>query len=59
LDKFDEKARPDEASVTFGLTIKADAGVVVAQVGSEVSWEVQLTWKPSSRLQEGENVDKG
>lgn len=59
LDKFDEKARPDEASVTFGLAIKADAGVVLAQVGSEGSLEVQLTWKPSSRLQEGENVDRG
>jgi hypothetical protein len=59
LDRFDEKARPDEASVTFGLAIKADAGVVLAQVGSEGSLEVQLTWKPSSSLQEGENVDKG
>jgi hypothetical protein len=59
LDKFDEKARPDEASVTFGLAIKADAGVVLAQVGSEGSLEVQLTWKPSTRLQqEEEDVDK-
>jgi hypothetical protein len=58
LDKFDEKARPDEASVTFGLAIKADAGVVLAQVGSEGSLEVQLTWKPSYRPKEGKDVIK-
>jgi hypothetical protein len=59
LDKLDEKARPDEASVKFGLVLKADAGVVLAQVGSEGNLEVQLTWTASPRSQEEEDVDQG
>ena len=38
----------DEVSVTFGLKLSADAGVVFSSVGGEVTFEVSLTWqKPS------------
>jgi hypothetical protein len=35
---------PDEASVEFGLTLKADAGMVITKVGTEASFKVNLKW---------------
>jgi hypothetical protein len=59
LSQLEEGARPDEASVKFGLALKADAGVVLTQVGGEGNFEIELTWKPSARSQEREDVDRG
>jgi hypothetical protein len=35
---------PDELSVEFGLTLTAEAGVVVAKGGAEVHFTVSLAW---------------
>ncbi len=35
---------PDEAAVEFGLTLKADAGVVITKVGTEANFKVNLKW---------------
>ena len=36
---------PDEAVVEFGLTLKADAGVVITKVGTEANFKINLKWK--------------
>ena len=36
---------PDEANVEFGLTLKADAGVVITKVGTEANFKLSLKWK--------------
>ena len=38
----------DEVSVTFGLKLSADAGVIFGSVGGEVTFDVSLTWKRPS-----------
>jgi len=53
IEQLEEKAQPDEVSVELGLSLKADAGVVVAQVGTDANFKVKLTWKPSSRSRDG------
>jgi len=35
---------PDEAVVEFGLTLKADAGVVITRIGTEADFNVRLKW---------------
>lgn len=35
---------PNEAEVEFGLTFKADAGVVVTKVGTEANFKINLKW---------------
>jgi len=37
--------RPVETEIEMGLTLSADAGVVVAKVGSEAHLKVKLVWK--------------
>ena len=48
--QIEEKARPDEFSIEFGLALKADAGVVITGLweaggGGEANFKVVLTWK--------------
>jgi hypothetical protein len=31
--------------VEFGLTLKADAGIVITKVGTEANFKVSLKWK--------------
>ena len=40
-----KQAAPDEASLEFSLTVKADAGVMIAKAGAESALKVNLTWK--------------
>jgi len=35
---------PDEATVEFGLTLKADTGVVITKVGAEANFKINLKW---------------
>lgn len=37
--------QPDEGTIEFGLSIKADAGVVVTRAGGEASFKVSFTWR--------------
>jgi hypothetical protein len=46
----------DEVSVTFGLKLSADAGVVFSSVGGEVTFEVSLTWQKPSPSAQSENA---
>jgi hypothetical protein len=36
---------PDEIAVVFGLKLNTEAGVFLASVGSEATFEVTLTWR--------------
>ena len=47
MDQLEEKVRPDEVSVEFGLSLKADAGVVIAQAGADASFKITVAWKAS------------
>lgn len=38
---------PDQLSVEFGLTLTAEAGVIVAKGGAEVHFTVNLAWSRS------------
>lgn len=44
LGKINEEARPDEYSIKFGLKLTTGAKLVIAEAGSEGSFEVTLTW---------------
>lgn len=46
----------DEVSVTFGLRLSAEAGVVFSSVGGEVTFEVSLTWQKPSQLKPSEDA---
>jgi hypothetical protein len=35
---------PDEAAVEFGLTLKADTGVIITKVGAEANFKINLKW---------------
>jgi hypothetical protein len=35
---------PSEVGVEFGLTLKADAGLVITKVGAEANFKVSLKW---------------
>jgi len=35
---------PDEATVEFGLTLKADTGVVITKIGTEANFKINLKW---------------
>ncbi len=45
----------DEAAAEFGLAIKGDAGVVLAQAGVEAAVKVTLTWKKAPSRPEEKN----
>ena len=48
LSKLEKKARPDEATLEFGLTVGGEAGVAVAaKATGEAAFKVSLTWKNS------------
>lgn len=36
---------PDEVQVEFGVTLSAEAGVVVASASAEANYRVTLTWR--------------
>jgi hypothetical protein len=55
INQLGKKFRPDKVSVEFGLGLKADAGVVLTQAGTETAVKVTLTWKTA----EGQNKDNG
>lgn len=38
---------PQEAEVTLGLKLSAEAGVVISKIAGEASLEVKLTWRHS------------
>ncbi len=35
---------PQEATVEFGLTLKADTGVIITKVGAEANFKINLKW---------------
>jgi hypothetical protein len=35
---------PDEATVEFGLTLRADTGVIITKVGAEANFKINLKW---------------
>lgn len=39
------KIKPQEAEVTLGLTLSAEAGVVFSKIAGEASFSVKLTWR--------------
>jgi hypothetical protein len=47
MSRLDQIA-PDGVEVTLGLTVSAEAGVVISKVAGEASFEVKLTWKRES-----------
>ncbi len=50
IQDIDPADRPDEVTVEFGLTLNAEAGALIAKVGTEAAFTVTLTWtreKPS------------
>lgn len=49
MSQIEQAVQPDEASVEFGLALKADAGVVVAQAGADASFKIKLIWKSLAR----------
>ncbi len=50
LSKLEKKARPDEATLEFGLTLGGEAGVAVAaKATGEAAFKVSLTWKNSEK----------
>ena len=36
--------RPDEISVTFGLSLSADLGALIARTGGEANFSISVTW---------------
>ena len=40
-----EDSRPNEFELTFGITLNAEAGVVISKIGSECSFQATLRWK--------------
>jgi len=40
---------PDEAEVTLGLKVSAEAGVIISNVAGESSFEVKLTWRRAKK----------
>ena len=43
--KIEEKIRPDEFGITFGVKLSAQAGLVFARAGGEGTFQVTLKWK--------------
>ncbi|QKW17849.1 hypothetical protein HUT16_01120 [Kitasatospora sp. NA04385] len=39
--------RPDEVSLEFGLTMSAEADLVVSSAAAEANFKVSLTWRPA------------
>ncbi len=44
---------PQEAEVTLGLKLSAEAGVVISKIAGEASLEVKLTWRRSEKRADG------
>jgi hypothetical protein len=42
--KIPRDARPNEYTISFGIKLNAEAGVVFAKAGSEGSFQVTLKW---------------
>jgi hypothetical protein len=36
---------PDEVSLEFGITLKVDAGVLIARTGAEANFKIAVKWK--------------
>lgn len=53
IDKLRSLAdAPDEVSVEFGLKMSAEAGAVVAAVGTEANYKVILKWAEKNKREE-------
>lgn len=46
LKAMEKKARPDEATLEFGLTFGGEAGIAIKATG-DAAFKVSLTWKNS------------
>jgi hypothetical protein len=44
---------PDEAVVEFGLTLKADSGVIITKVGAEANFKISLKWSRENKETKG------
>lgn len=42
--KIEKQVRPNSISVKFGLKVDGDASWLVGRIGSEVNFEITLTW---------------
>ena len=49
---------PGEFTVEFGLTVGAEAGVVLARASMEAHFTVTATWKPGDHIPEDEGSTK-
>lgn len=44
IDKLENKVRPDEAEVKFGITLDAEAGAMLAKASTGAQITVKLKW---------------
>jgi hypothetical protein len=44
IDQLEDKARPDEAEVEFGITLDAEAGAMLAKASTGAQIKVKLKW---------------
>ncbi|RME35620.1 MAG: hypothetical protein D6793_07055 [Thermoflexia bacterium] len=45
LERLEEKTRPDEATLEFGLKLGGETDVAVVKASGEAAFKVSLTWK--------------
>lgn len=52
LKDLSDELTPNEATITFGLKINAEANWVVTKAGGEANFEIGLKWDPRARTGE-------
>lgn len=45
LERLEEKTRPDEATLEFGLKLGGETDVVLVRASGEAAFKISLTWK--------------
>lgn len=44
MDKFEDKVRPNEAEVEFGITLDAEVGAMLAKASTGAQIKIKLKW---------------
>ncbi len=52
LKELSDDLTPNEATITFGLKINAEANWVVTKAGGEANFQIGLKWDPRTRPHE-------